>query len=54
MVRDRESGRFAYVEQTERRDGETPWECARRSFWRGKREGERDKVLRGPGRSRKE
>lgn len=34
MGRDRESGRFAYVEQIERRRGETPWECARRSFRR--------------------
>ena len=34
MGRDRESGRFAYVEQIERRCGETPWECARRSFRR--------------------
>ncbi len=36
MGRDRESGRFAYVEQIERRRGETPWECARRSFRRKK------------------
>jgi hypothetical protein len=34
MVRDRESGRFVYVEQMERRRGETPWEYARRSFRR--------------------
>jgi hypothetical protein len=26
MVRDRASGRFVYVEQMERRRGETPWE----------------------------
>jgi hypothetical protein len=37
MVRDPESGRFVYVEQMERRRGETPWEYARRSF---RREGE--------------
>ena len=34
MGRDRENGRFAYVEQIERRRGETPWECARHSFRR--------------------
>jgi hypothetical protein len=34
MVRDRESGRFVYAEQMERRRGETPWEYARRSFRR--------------------
>ncbi len=34
MVRDRESGRFVYVEQMERHRGETPWEYARRSFRR--------------------
>jgi hypothetical protein len=34
MVRDRESGRFVYVEQMERRRGETPWRYARRSFRR--------------------
>jgi hypothetical protein len=34
MVRDRESGKFVYVEQMERRRGETPWEYARRSFRR--------------------
>jgi hypothetical protein len=34
MVRDRESGRFVYVEQMERRRGETPWEYTRRSFRR--------------------
>jgi len=35
MVRDWESGKFAYVEQIVRR-GEMPWECARRSFRRKK------------------
>ena len=34
MVRDRESGRFVYVEQMERRRGETPWGYARRSYRR--------------------
>ncbi len=34
MVRDRANGRFIYVEQMERRRGETPWEYARRSVRR--------------------
>ena len=34
MARDRTSGRFIYVEQMERRRGETPWEYARRSVRR--------------------
>ncbi len=34
MVRDRASGRFVYVEQMERRRGETPWEYTRRSVRR--------------------
>ena len=34
IVRDRESGRFVYVEQLARDRGETPWEYARRSFRR--------------------
>ena len=34
MVRDRASGRFVYVEQMERRRGETPWEYVRRSVRR--------------------
>ena len=37
MVRERKGGRFVYVEQMERRRGETPWGYARRSF---RREGE--------------
>ncbi|HVF03076.1 MAG TPA: hypothetical protein VNA27_17265 [Rubrobacteraceae bacterium] len=37
MVRDQTSGRFVYVEQMERRRGETPWEYARRS---ARREGQ--------------
>ena len=34
VVRDRASGRFVYIEQMERRIGETPWEYARRSVRR--------------------
>lgn len=34
MVRDRETGRFLYTEQLERRPGETPWEYVRRSVRR--------------------
>ena len=37
IVRDRTSGRFVYIEQMERRRGETPWEYARRS---ARREGQ--------------
>jgi hypothetical protein len=34
MVRDRETGRFLYTEQLERRPGETSWEYVRRSVRR--------------------
>jgi hypothetical protein len=34
MVRDRETGRFLYTEQLERRSGETSWEYVRRSVRR--------------------
>ncbi len=34
MVRDRNTGRFVYTEQMERRSGETPWEYVRRSVRR--------------------
>jgi hypothetical protein len=37
IVRDPTSGRFVYIEQMERRRGETPWEYARRS---ARREGQ--------------
>ena len=34
MVRDRDTGRFIYTEQLERRPGETTWEYVRRSVRR--------------------
>jgi hypothetical protein len=34
MVRDRLTARFVYIEQLERRLGETPWEYVRRSVRR--------------------
>jgi hypothetical protein len=41
MVRDRDTGRFVYTEQLERRPGETPWEYVRRSVRREARIRER-------------
>ena len=46
MVRDRDTGRFVYTEQLERRPGETPWEYVRRSVRREARIRERFKEER--------
>jgi hypothetical protein len=46
MVRDRDTGRFLYTEQLERRPGETAWEYVRRSVRREARIRERFKEER--------
>jgi hypothetical protein len=54
MMRDRDTGRILYTERLERRPGEKPWECIRRSVRheaqvRKRSDGERLQVIVGWG-----